>query len=245
MKNVITIAGSDPSGGAGLQADIAVFRDLKVRPFSVVTALTAQSGAGVIEVRAVPASFVATQLETLIKRYEIDALKIGMLARASTVRRLVKFFKENPCANIVLDPVMDSSNGISLLDADGRVALMDLLPYVRVLTPNLDEAAALTNRRVRTIREMKEAAKRLHDSGPGAVVIKGGHLKKSAVDLLYDGLSFEYIEGERVTSAREWLHGTGCRFSSAISAHLASGVSLESAVRKAKLYVLNSIRRKV
>jgi len=237
MKTVLTIAGSDPSGGAGLQADLKVFSDFGVSGLSAVTALTVQDGRDVTAVRPVPSGFLVDQVRVLLGRYTVDAVKIGMLATAASVKALGGLIKKEGFKKVVLDPVFCSTTGFALLSAEGIEDMKRLLPLVTVVTPNLEEASLLCKRRVRTVKDMKEAATRLHSLGAPNVVVTGGHLKKSAVDILYDGVEFHYFEGERLSGSLESFHGTGCLFSSAVAAGLAKGKGLERAVSDARGYV--------
>jgi hydroxymethylpyrimidine/phosphomethylpyrimidine kinase len=244
MKRVLTIAGTDPSGGAGLQADLKVFSDMSVKGYSVVTALTAQTSTRVMAVTAVSSVFVAKELDAVMAecgKASLDAIKIGMLSKAAIVGVVISFLKKHPEVSVVLDPVFHSTSGMALLDKRGIERVRALLPLSTVVTPNLEEASVLCSRPVRTVKDMKEAAQRIGAMGASNVVIKGGHLKKSAVDILYDGKGFHYFEGKRVSSEKEKFHGTGCRFSSAIAANLAKGKSVKKSVEEAKKYVLKKL----
>lgn len=255
MKTVLTIAGSDTSGGAGIQADLRTFNTFNVHGLSAITALTAQNPGGIKGVFPVPAPFVLCQIETLMEAYTIDAVKVGMLATEEIALALVEFFKSlNPpippfskgglggikSVPIVLDPVMVSTTGYPLLEKDGLMGLKRLLPFVTILTPNLEEATRLVGFEVRSIGDMKEAARRIKDLGPEAVLVKGGHLEDKATDILYNGKGFTTFDAPRVKGK---LRGSGCILSAAIAASLARGMKIEEAVRKAKAYVTRLIRR--
>jgi hydroxymethylpyrimidine/phosphomethylpyrimidine kinase len=240
MKTVLTIAGSDPSGGAGVQADIMTFSDFRVRGFSAITALTAQNGSSFKGVMPVPRSFFIKQVETLLSSFSLDAVKIGMLARAEIVVAVTGLIKKWKFRNIVLDPVLSSSSGYTLLGKRGIKALKKLLPHVTVLTPNLEEASTLSGISVKDVKGMEEAAVIIAASGPQYVLVKGGHLKGNPVDILYDGMRFHHYKGRRIRGKD--LHGTGCVFSSAIAAGLARGRTVERAVGDAKNYLSRVIR---
>jgi hydroxymethylpyrimidine/phosphomethylpyrimidine kinase len=215
----LTIAGSDPSGGAGLQADLKTFSALGVFGTSVVTALTAQNTQGVTGVHVIPSEFVSQQLETLIADIRLDAIKIGMLANAGIVGAVGDFLRRHPHDHVVLDPVMVATSGDRLLDEEAVRAVRDLMPLTALVTPNLAEAAALLNTRLaRSLADMRLQAMALQELGAPRVLIKGGHLDlgPEAVDLLLD------VDGEAVLHAARIdtvnTHGTGCTLSSALAA---------------------------
>jgi hydroxymethylpyrimidine/phosphomethylpyrimidine kinase len=240
MKTVLTIAGSDPSGGAGVQADLKTLADFGVRGLSAITALTAQNGHAVKGVMAVPRRFLIKQIETLLGAFKVDAVKIGMLASAEILLSVTRLIKKRELKNIVLDPVLRSSNGYPLFEKKGLSTITRLLPLVKVLTPNIDEAGVLSGIKVKEVKGMEEAARRILLLGPAYVLVKGGHLKGPPVDILHDGRRFYYYEGKRVT--RKDLHGTGCNLSSAIAAGLARGRTVNRAVEDAKSYVIGVIK---
>ena len=242
VPKVLTIAGSDSGGGAGIQADLKTFSAFGVFGMSALTAITAQNSVGVHGVENLPPEFVAKQIDVVLSDFGADAVKIGMLSTASIIgvvaERLTAFRQER----IVLDPVMIAKSGDPLLEPDARDALAGrVLPLATVVTPNLHEAAALAGIPVESEREMEEAARRIGSLGARAVLVKGGHRKDDAVDILWDGRSFTRFTGERVPGAN--THGTGCTLSSAIAAGLAHGRALEESVRAAKAYVTAAIRQ--
>ena len=253
-KTILTIAASDPSGGAGVQRDIKVFADFRLTGLSAITALTIQNQKKVKAVLPVPADFVIEQIDTLLEENTIDAVKLGMLAKAETVIALSSLFKKKRFKKIVVDPVLASSSGYPLLDKKGIILLKELLlPFAAVVTPNLNEAAALAGmKKVSNIEEMKLAAVRIKELKPVFVLIKGGHLqetksqkskiKSRAIDILYDGKNFKIFEAERIKGG---LHGTGCIFSSAIASCLANGMDIIDSIKKAKLYTAGLIRQGV
>jgi hydroxymethylpyrimidine/phosphomethylpyrimidine kinase len=241
VPKALTIAGSDSGGGAGVQADLKTFSAFRVFGMSVITALTAQNSLGVHGVVNVEPAFVARQIDVVLDDFGADAVKIGMLSTAAIVRAVAERLRAHGQGRIVLDPVMIAKSGDPLLQPDARQALMaDLLPVAEVVTPNLHEAAALAEMAVGTEAEMEEAARRIAALGPRHVLVKGGHLKDSATDILWDGRTFTRYPAPRLASTA--THGTGCTLSSAIAAGLAWGRTLDVAVREAKAYVTAAIR---
>lgn len=241
-KTVLTIAASDPSGGAGVQRDIKVFADFGLTGLSAITALTVQNQKKVKAVLPVAADFVIKQIDTLLEANAMDAVKLGMLAKAETVMALSALFKKKKFKRIVVDPVLASSSGYPLLDKRGILLLKErLLPFATIVTPNLNEAAILAGmKNVSNIEEMKLAAVRIKELKPVFVLIKGGHLKGKAADVLYDGKIFKTFEAEKIKGG---LHGTGCIFSSAIASCLANGMDMIASIKKAKLYTAGLIRQ--
>jgi hydroxymethylpyrimidine/phosphomethylpyrimidine kinase len=241
VPKALTIAGSDSGGGAGIQADLKTFSAFRVFGMSVLTAITAQNSVGVHGVHNLPPDFVARQIDAVLGDFGADAVKIGMLSTAPIVTAVAGRVREFGQERVVLDPVMIAKSGDPLLDPDAREALVrDVLPLAWVVTPNLHEAAALAQMPVETEAHMEEAARRIHALGARHVLVKGGHLKDSATDVLWDGRSLERFTAERQQSTS--THGTGCTFSAAIAAGLASGRALGDAVREAKAYVTAAIR---
>ncbi|MFQ5328448.1 MAG: bifunctional hydroxymethylpyrimidine kinase/phosphomethylpyrimidine kinase [Thermodesulfobacteriota bacterium] len=239
MKHVLTIAGSDPSGGAGIQADLATFSAFGVKGLSAITAVTVQDGGSVNGLFPIPPSFVLQQIEALAEAGTIDAIKIGMLAKGEIVTAIAGVLKRLDIANVVLDPVITSSSGFPLLEKSGLPALRSLLSGLLIVTPNLLEASLLTGRKVVTEDDMGEAAIRIGEMGPRYVLIKGGHLSGDAVDLLYDGDVVTQYVSARI--GRE-LHGTGCILSAALAACLAEGEEMGRAVARSKNYVSDCLR---
>ncbi|MCX8116708.1 MAG: bifunctional hydroxymethylpyrimidine kinase/phosphomethylpyrimidine kinase [Desulfobacterota bacterium] len=241
MKRILTIAGSDSGGGAGIQADLKAITLLGGYGMSVVTALTAQNTTGVQAIHPVPASFVKKQIDAVLSDIGADVIKTGMLANKEIVEVVAKKIGQYGVRTVVVDPVMISKSGAPLLRKDAQKALIQrLIPLATVLTPNLHEASALTNRRVRNLDEMRLAAIDLWAMGAKFVVVKGGHLKEKAVDLLYDGANFIEFEHPKVASRN--THGTGCTFASAIATFLARGESVPGAVSRAKDFITLAIR---
>lgn len=238
ILNVLSIAGSDPSGGAGILADIKAFSALGAYGAAVITALTAQNTRAVTGVQAVPPDFVRAQLDTLLCDVRIDAVKVGMLANAELARAVAERVARAAIPHRVIDPVMVAKSGDRLLDARAIDTLLtDVLPLATVLTPNLPEAGVLLGRPPpTTVSEMREAAAALHARGPRYVLVKGGHLSGSdSTDVLFDGRELTELPAARVATAN--THGTGCTLSAAIAALLPQRPDVASAVRDAKAYV--------
>lgn len=241
MKSALTIAGSDPTGGAGLQADLKVFRAFGVHGLSVTSALTAQNTEGVSAIIPVDKGFFIGQMDVLLRDIKPDALKTGMLYSAWAVDVIADRIEDYSLKNLVVDPVTVSSTGVPLVEQETLEAIKEqLFPLASVITPNIYEASVLTGINVENVSDMEEAAKRLKETGPAVVIITGGHLEGLALDLYYDGEGFHRIES--VKSMGEY-HGTGCAFSSAITASLASGHSALESARKAKEFINNAIRK--
>ena len=237
----LTVAGSDSSGGAGIQADLKTFAAFGVYGASVITALTAQNSKGVLAVHAAPPDIVAAQLDAVFSDLDVAAVKIGMLANAAIAEAVSAALVRHRAHNVVLDPVMAATTGADLLRADAMVALRGLIRQVRVLTPNLSEAAALLDVAIaRDEAEMRAQAEKLLALGAGAVLIKGGHGGgPESVDLLVDPEHCVRLAAPRVPTKN--THGTGCTLASAIAAGLAKGLPLDAAAHEAKTYVSAAI----
>lgn len=234
MKMALTIAGSDPSGGAGIQQDLKVFRAFGIYGLSVISSLTAQNSKGVEDIMPVAGPFVEEQLETLLSDMTPDATKTGMILSSTNVMSVVSAVKRHSLKNVVVDPVMLSSTGRSLSRRDlPKVIREKLLPLCTVVTPNIHEASVLSGIRITTMREMEKAVLLLAGLGAPNVIITGGHLDDAATDLVYDG-SFHYLKGEKVPGE---FHGTGCTFSAALTAELAIGSDLLNAAITAKKFM--------
>jgi hydroxymethylpyrimidine/phosphomethylpyrimidine kinase len=238
----LTIAGSDSSGGAGIQADLKTFAALGVYGASVIAALTAQNTRGVTGIHDVPADFIAAQLDAVFSDLDVGAVKIGMLSRVAAIEAVAAGLDRHAARNIVLDPVMVATSGDRLLAADAVDALRrKLIPRALVITPNLPEAAVLLDTcPARDESEMEAQARALVKLGAQAVLIKGGHGESAeAVDLLVDIGGVTRLAAPRV--ATQNTHGTGCTLSSAIAVGLAKGLALNEAARQAKDYVTRAI----
>jgi hydroxymethylpyrimidine/phosphomethylpyrimidine kinase len=241
MKRVLTIAGSDSGGGAGIQADLKVITLLGGYGMSVITALTAQNTVGVQGILEIPPRFVERQIDSVLSDIGVDAIKTGMLVNQEMIEVVSKKIKEYRVKNVVADPVMVSKSGVYLLGKDARDAFIkNLIPLSLVVTPNLMEASVLAGLKVNSLDRMKKAAHHIYKLGAKYVVVKGGHLKGMAIDLLYDGKIFSEMEGPRIKSKN--THGTGCTFASAIATFLARGNSVPEAARKAKTFVTMAIQ---
>lgn len=241
MKKILTIAGSDSGGGAGIQADLKTFAALGVYGTSVITAVTAQNTFGVQKIFPLPAAFVGKQISSVMDDIGADAIKIGMLANKEIVEVVVQSLKKYKTKFVVLDPVMLASSGDALFKNDAKRSLLTLFSLSYVVTPNLDEVKAFIGLTVRSVVDMKQAAVALHKMGKCFVVVKGGHLKNDySIDVLYDGKKFFEFGAKRIDTKNS--HGTGCTFSSAIAAQLAKGNSLYESVKSAKEYTTNAIK---
>jgi hydroxymethylpyrimidine/phosphomethylpyrimidine kinase len=241
VAKALTIAGSDSGGGAGIQADLKTFSAFGVFGMSAITAVTAQNSVGVSGVFNLPPEFVARQIDAVLGDFGADAVKLGMLSTADIASVVAARLRAHRMERVVLDPVMIAKSGDALLQPDARAALVrDVLPLAWLVTPNLHEAATLSGLAVETEADMQEAARRIHALGPRHVLVKGGHLKDSATDILWDGRALTRFVAPRLDSTN--THGTGCTYSAAIAAGLARGRELHDAVGEAKAYVTAAIR---
>lgn len=240
IKKVLTIAGSDSSGGAGIQADIKTITAHKMYAMSAITALTAQNTTGVYGIMEVPAEFVGQQLDCILTDIVPDAVKIGMVSGSGIIETIVEKLTRYGARNIVVDPVMISTSGSKLLSDDAINALATkLLPLGTVMTPNIPEAEVLCGFQIKTQDDMAAAAKQLARSYNGAVLIKGGHMVSEATDLLYENGITQWFRAERVNNPN--THGTGCTLSSAIACNLAGGKSLGESIQDAKQYLTGAL----
>lgn len=241
MKKILTIAGSDSSGGAGIQADIKTITAHAMFAMSAITALTAQNTTGVYGIYDVPGDFIENQLDCIFTDIRPDAVKIGMVSQSEVIDAIAQRLTFYKAENIVVDPVMVATSGSKLISDEAITALVKkLLPIADVITPNLAEAQVLAEMEIKTPEDMETAAKKLSGMTKGAVVVKGGHLDDTADDLLYlDGRAV-WIRGERINNPN--THGTGCTFSSAIACGLAGTGDIEQAVRNAKEYLSGALR---
>ncbi len=239
MKVVLSIASSDPSAGAGIQADLKTFSAFGVYGLSAITSLTAQNTRGIREIFDLSPAFIRKQLDIIYQDFTIDAVKIGMLGTKGAVEIVRQLLAAKKQKNIVLDPVLRASTGKELLKEEGIELLKSkLLPLARLVTPNLTEASILSGLKVRDLPSMKEAARRIKELGAKSVLIKGGHLPKSATDLFYDGRDFTQFKAKKIKGE---FHGTGCTLSSAIAAGLAKGWGMKKAVIEAKQYLTRAM----
>ncbi|MBE6935831.1 MAG: bifunctional hydroxymethylpyrimidine kinase/phosphomethylpyrimidine kinase [Ruminococcaceae bacterium] len=240
MKTALTIAGSDCSGGAGIQADLKTMTMNGVYAMSAVTALTAQNTTGVRAIQESTPDFLKNQLDAVFEDIYPDAVKIGMVASGGLIRVIAERLRHYDAKNVVVDPVMVATSGSALMKNDAVHVLMEeLLPMAALVTPNIPEAEVLSGLTIETKADMETAAKRIGDSYPCAVLLKGGHSVSDANDLLYANGELHWFEGKRIHNPN--THGTGCTLSSAIAANLAKGFSLSESVRRAKDYISGSL----
>ena len=240
LKVALTIAGSDCSGGAGIQADLKTMTVNGVYAMSVITALTAQNTRGVRAIQAVTPEFLAEQLDAIFEDIPPDAVKIGMVASSAHIRVIANRLRHYNAQRIVVDPVMVATSGANLIQSDAVETLMhELFSLATLVTPNLPEAQVLAQMRIAHEAERRIAAKRIGDAYHCSVLLKGGHGQSTATDWLYTDGEWICFEGERIANPN--THGTGCTLSSAITAHLAKGCSLVDAVQRAKAYVTGAI----
>jgi len=241
IPTALTIAGTDPSGGAGIQADLKTFQELKSYGMSVITSIVAQNTTGVQDVHHLPLSMIDEQLKSVISDIPIHAFKTGMIANKEMMETISKYIAKIDAA-YVMDPVMVATSGDSLINADSRSFLRkQLLPLTSLVTPNIPEAEYLTGEKIETIEDMKMAAEQLvvkHDVG--AALLKGGHMEGEAIDFLFDGSSLHTFSADRIQTNN--THGTGCTYSAAITAYLSKGIPLVEAVRQAKQFVTAAIK---
>ena len=237
---ILTVAGSDSGGGAGIQADLKTIAVLGGYGATVLTALTAQNSVGVQGVHNVPPSFVASQFESVVGDFKINAVKTGMLATGEIIEVVASHLRDSGITNLVVDPVMISTTGHSLIDRGAVQSLVkSLFPLALIITPNLHEASALLGRKVTTVEEMEKAARDLLAMGPGAVLLKGGHLEDSATDYFACGGGGRFLVRKRVATTH--AHGSGCVLSAAIATLLGGEFGLEEAVVNAKAFITGAI----
>lgn len=241
IKKVLTIAGSDSSGGAGIQADIKTITCHKMYAMSAITALTAQNTTGVYGVQEATPEFVGQQIDCIFNDIRPDAVKIGMVSSSKIIKVIVEKLKKYNAESIVVDPVMVATSGSQLLEKEAMSTLInELLPMGTVITPNIPEAEILCGFKINEQDDMLRAAKKIATSIKGGVLIKGGHFSNTADDLLYiDGKEVWYKQ-EKIYN--ENTHGTGCTLSSAIACNLADGYSIEDSIRNAKTYITGALK---
>ncbi|QDJ13234.1 bifunctional hydroxymethylpyrimidine kinase/phosphomethylpyrimidine kinase [Mergibacter septicus] len=241
-KAVLTIAGSDCSGGAGIQADLKTMTMNGVYAMSVITALTAQNTLGVTGILDVDANFLKKQLDAVFTDIYPEAVKIGMLSSQDLILTISSSLKEYKAKNIVVDPVMVSTSGSKLI-ADEAIETMckELFPLAKVITPNIPEAEILSGIKIKNSEDMIQAAIKINKQYSCAVLCKGGHNLNDANDLLYDGENIKWFKGRKIKNPN--THGTGCTLSSAIAANLAKGQELDIAIEKAKEYISNALQQ--
>lgn len=241
MKTVLTIAGTDPTGGAGAQADLKTFTAHKVYGMSIITALVAQNTLGVKDIMDVTPYFLEEQFQCVFEDIFPDAVKIGMVSQPELIHKIVEQLKKYNAKNIVVDPVMVSTSGSRLLAQSALEALKnELIPLSCIITPNIPEAEVLVNHTIQSKEEMIQAAKEIRQWYQGAILIKGGHFEQRADDLLMINQQIFWLECEHIDNPN--THGTGCTLSSAIASHLALGYDLKTSVEKAKAYITGALQ---
>ena len=239
---VLSIAGSDSGGGAGIQADLKTFAALGCYGMTAITALTSQNTRGVRSIHAVPNAILADQIDAVVEDIGVDAVKVGMLHAADTVRTVAAALARHRLRTVVLDPVMIATSGAVLIDQEAvDVLVRELFPLASLVTPNLDEAALLVGHPLATEADMEAAARQLLHMGAPAVLLKGGHLQGDTVSdlLLVQGGPAHWMRAPRIATGN--THGTGCTLSSAIAAHLALGAGLTQAVESARAFVRGAL----
>lgn len=240
MKHVLTIAGSDTCGGAGIQGDLKTFSAHGTYGMSVITAVTVQNTQGVFGCQDMTPEIIRGQMDAIFTDIAVSAVKIGMVSQIETIHAIADKLLEYNAQNVVVDPVMISKSGFDLMDPQAKETLIKrLIPLALVVTPNLPEAEVITGMTIRSLEGMEVAARMIHEMGAQYVLMKGGHLEGAATDLLFDGKKSITFRTERILTKN--THGTGCTLSSAIAANLALGKSVEEAVRLAKEYITVAI----
>jgi hydroxymethylpyrimidine/phosphomethylpyrimidine kinase len=241
IRKVLTIAGSDCSGGAGIQADLKTITAHKMYGMSVITALTAQNTTGVYGIEEASPEFVANQIDCIFNDIRPDAVKIGMVSSSKIIEVIAEKLIEYKAENIVIDPVMVSTSGSKLISDEAINTLVTkLMPLATVITPNIPEAEVLCGFKIKDENDMIKAAKEISVSLKGAVLVKGGHLVNDAIDLLYEEGNIHWFKSERINNPN--THGTGCTLSSAIACNLADGKSLAESIENAKAYLTGALR---
>lgn len=239
MKKVLTIAGSDSCGGAGIQADLKTMSALGVYGMSVICAVTAQNTLGVTAVQEISKELVEAQMRAIFDDISVDSIKIGMVSNSEIIKTIKNLLIQYNIKNIVLDPVMISKSGYYLLKPEAIDALKDLISISQLVTPNIPEAEELTGMKITTEEDMKKAALKISEYGVDNVLVKGGHRCNNSTDILYSQGNFIALEGKRIETKN--THGTGCTLSSAIASFLAMGYSIEEAVSLGKDYIKAAI----
>ena len=242
MKKVLTIAGSDSCGGAGIQADLKTISAHGLFGMSVITAITAQNTQGVFGVQDISPELIQKQIEVIYEDIHVDAVKIGMASKTDTIVIISETLAKYGAKNLVMDPVMVSKSGYHLLQPEAKEVLIKyLLPMALVVTPNIMEAEVVTGMKINSLEHMEKAAIEIYGMGPKYVLIKGGYLEGEVIDVLYDGESYIYYISQRIDTPN--THGTGCTLSSAIASNLAKGMDMSEAIGRAKEYITVAIEQ--
>jgi hydroxymethylpyrimidine/phosphomethylpyrimidine kinase len=241
MKTALTIAGSDCSGGAGIQADLKTFSAHGVFGMSVITSVVAENTLRVIDIQDIRTDMIVKQIDAVFEDIVPDAVKIGMLSNRETMLTVAEKLKQWKPANVVIDPVMYAKNGSALMEPEAvNTLIAEIVPFADLITPNIPEAEKMSGIDIATQDDMKTAARIIRDMGCRSVLVKGGHAVGDATDILFDGNEFYSFTAQRIDTKN--THGTGCTFSSAIAANLALGLPFAKAVELAKEYVTGAIR---
>ena len=241
MKKVLSIAGSDCSGGAGIQADLKTFSAHGVFGMSVIVSVVAENTSRVIKIQDITPDMIEKQIDAVFEDIEVDAVKVGMLSTLQCMNAAAKKLRQYRPKNVVIDPVMYAKNGCPLMEPTAIDTLIKLIiPLADILTPNIPEAERIAGMPISSVADMEEAARIIYTMGCKSVVVKGGHAVGNALDVLFDGKNIYHFETTRIETKN--THGTGCTFSSAIASQLANGLCLEEAVKKAKDYVTTAIK---
>lgn len=241
MKKVLSIAGSDCSGGAGIQADLKTFSAHGVYGMSAIVSVVAENTSRVIDIQDITPAMIEKQIDAVFEDIEVDAVKIGMLSQISCMEAVAKKLRQYTPSNIVIDPVMYAKNGCALMNPESIETLIKIIfPLADLITPNIPEAKKIAGMEIKNVEDMKRAARVIHQMGCKNVLIKGGHSTGEALDVLFDGTRFYYFGAKRIDTKN--THGTGCTYSSAIASNLALGLNLQDAVEKAKEYVTTAIK---
>ena len=247
MKHCLTIAGSDSCGGVGIQADLKAFSANYVYGMSVITAVTAQNTQGVFSVQDIDDEIIKNQIDAIFTDIRVDGVKIGMVSKIETINAIAEELRQYKPTNLIIDPVIISKSGFSLLKPESKKTLIkNLLPLADLITPNIPEAEEILKEigssiiNIKTKEDMCDACKELIKLGCKNVLLKGGHLDGEAIDVLFNGEEFHYFTSERIDTKN--THGTGCTLSSTITANLARGLSMEEAISEAKRYITVAIK---
>ena len=241
LKKALTIAGSDCSGGAGIQADLKTFSAHGVFGMSVIVSVVAENTSRVIGIEDVSPDMIRQQIDAVFEDIQPDAVKVGMLSQPPCMEAVAEKLRQYRPKHVVIDPVMYAKNGCPLMDPGSVDRLIQtVLPLATLLTPNIPEAEKIAGCSIHSVAEMEDAARRIQAMGPKGVLVKGGHAQGDAVDVLFDGEHFHHYTAERIPTKN--THGTGCTYSSAIAANLALGLDMPAAVERAKAYVTMAIR---
>lgn len=241
MKKVLSIAGSDCSGGAGIQADLKTLAAHGVYGMSVIVSVVAENTSRVIDTQDIAPEMIEKQIDAIFEDIGTDAVKVGMLSQSVCMKAVARKLREYRPQNIVIDPVMVAKNGCPLMQPDSMDTLIrEILPLADLLTPNIPEAEKIAGIAISSVADMERAARLIVGMGTKKVLVKGGHAKGDALDILFDGAKVYRFNAERIDTKN--THGTGCTYSSALASNLALGFSLEEAVRRAKEYITTAIR---